>query len=267
MDTIEKIKITILFWWKVLGEILRSVISGGSFVNNVPAIVAALLVSILSGVGISKTDIAKVAWTEITGQQPGAWLAVVSALLVYIVINLLYQPANMYKKLGGFVNQPFKLTPRPRVDDNRPQSQPRSGSITVENVLAKKTLKDCVLTIDSIKDKDGKERLYSQQRRVSWSSGLRSDPTENKRINQEIDIRPKIPVVADLFETQNNNTIVPTTWSPHPALPIGVYDVRVMAHGRLDGFDVNEEKTFVVEYIGGNNIVVIEKTVKNKKSK
>jgi len=217
-----------------------------------------LIVSWIFTQGVTSIDWVKTVWISFSGGPPDDWQKLVATIGVALLINFIVQPAKMYKELGGFVANPFKINARDRVSDNRPDSQSRSGSITVENVHPKLTITDCFLTLDSILDESKKERLYSQQKYISWSSGLRKDPKVAERINEEIEIRPEVKFVADLIETQNN-VIVPTVWSGHPPLEIGKYEFHINAHGRFSGFEATKKEVFIVDYKGKNNVSVTKK--------
>lgn len=256
----------IRFWWRATARAFDDLRIKEQVIDGLTAIAITLIVAWIFTQGVRSIDWVKTLWVSFSGSPPDDWQKLIVAGGIALLINYIIQPAKMYKELGGFVDTPFKMTERDPVKDNRPASQARSGSITIENISPKFRIEDCFLTLDRILNEKGEDCLYSQQKRISWSSGLRDDPSDDKRVNREINIRPQEKVVADLVETQPDNTIIPTVWSTHPPLPIGKYEFYINGHGLFRGFEFTKPEVFIVEYEGKNKVLVSKKAVKQKPS-
>ena len=248
------------FWWRVTARVFTNLRIKERFAGGLTIIGITIIVAWIFSQGITSVDWVKTGWISFSGSPPTEWQKLLVASVFAILINLIVQPAKMYKELGGFVNNPFELTARDPVKDNRSENQARSGSITVKNLHPKFRIEECFLTLDSIIDNAGNELLYSQQKKISWSSGLRDDPNDSKRINREIPVRPEVPVVADLVETDGEHQrIIPTVWSTHPPLPIGKYEFLVCAHGKFRDFEITKKEVFLVEYVEKNKVIITKK--------
>jgi hypothetical protein len=195
--------------------------------------------------------------------QAGISTFVVSlgVFVVLFVMRIYKTPVQMYQELGGFIENPFRLVPRPPVADNRPAYIPRSASLTVENI-SPFVIEECFLTLERIIDEDGEDRLYSRQRKLSWSSGEAQDENYGKRVNHPLDVISGVQRVADMAEAQLER-LVPTVWRGEQFLPVGIYEMHITAHGTWRGHDIRKSGIFILNYKGGNNVEVTEKSNMN----
>lgn len=156
--------------------------------------------------------------------------------------------------------EPFMITAREPVDDDRPRTTPRSASLNIGNT-SPYTIKKCFVKMDHIYDKDRKEMLYSRERRLSWSSGQPQNKNSHDRLDKEIEIVIKEPAVVDVAET-SDNVFIPTVWFGKGAspLPIGSYEIHITAHGKWRGKDIFKEEIFILEYNGMNDIPIRKKS-------
>ena len=228
MKIFQDIKITILFWLKVFGEILRSLDITGTIMNSIPSIAAVLLVSVFSGVEISKIDALKVAWTKITGEQPDAWLTVFAIAFVYIFIGIIYQPAKIHKELGGFIENPFSL----EVYHSKKQTKETDDkwvSLAVVNKSVSENIENCFLRLDDIVSKDTNKSIIEDIQKLTWSS---REHNQIQHGDQPLSISASDFGVCDVARTLlENNTAFFTTWFGEQHIDNGLYDLTICVLG------------------------------------
>jgi hypothetical protein len=132
-NTGNKIKIVFLFWIKVLEESVKSLDIRGKVLESIITVIIVLFVSALSATGLSNLDFIKTIWQEITGRQPDAWLIVSITIVFYFFLTVLYEPAKLYARLGGFVRNPFSLSVY-KSKKEKEKNEAKWVSINVKNI-------------------------------------------------------------------------------------------------------------------------------------
>lgn len=231
-NTGNKIKIVFLFWIKVLEESVKSLDIRGKVLESIITVIIVLFVSALSATGLSNLDFIKTIWQEITGRQPDAWLIVSITIVFYFFLTVLYEPAKLYARLGGFVRNPFSLSVY-KSKKEKEKNEAKWVSINVKNISPANHIEDCFLELTDIINLKTEKSVLNDIQKLTWSAR-----EHNKEIsgNQPIRIVANNNAVCDLARTNVSGLLWEpsayyTTWFGLQEIDSGEYSATITIYG------------------------------------
>jgi len=210
-----------------------------------------LIISLLVVLGLVSITAVEPGISQIRAGAVSSLLSIF-AFLILISFYVYQVPVEMHDERGGFVDEYFKLVPRPwfmRAE----KDFPHTASITVLN-QAQGVIKNCIVTVDGMTDFDGGDVGFSKEIKLCWTAvGINSSPRE--RLCQPQDLRKRLIVDVATTEPDNKEGKF-TSWGWDTTFPVGKFKIYITVEGEIGGKLVSYPEVFDLEYLGENRIII-----------
>ncbi len=184
-------------------------------------------------------------------------------LILFFVVLSFTTPVNIYEKQGGFIENPFDITP---VDPSLNSSNPERSfvNIKVSNKSALSNIEECFLELTGITSVGFSHKKNIEPQRLRW--GHRETDAGESR-DHPITIyydSPRWCDVAVLIHAKN--VVVPMTSYGEPiSLEPGVSNLTVKVNGKWKNTPIHYVYTIVLKYepptvLKIEDVVPVEKT-------
>jgi hypothetical protein len=220
---------SVRFWWLI---IRRSIVAPAKLIKGqVTMVVVIETVLVVSTLLESSGVIASIQWLPAVLLNAIRILSVFGVICIVIwVIGLLYQPAKLYKGMGGFIKNPFKIT-LPKKDEDHDAAGGKWPHIKVESRSPTEGIEKCCLELVEICE-EGKSPREFEQQNLSWSW------REGENRNEKKTIECNLYRWCDLVRTHPNQVADIATFevwyggeSQAMRIVPGKYNLKINAHG------------------------------------
>jgi hypothetical protein len=246
---IKDIQKTISFWLLILDEVWSLLWNDMRAMTITLASFALLawIATCLFLFGNLPAEFADTAWSQL-------WLGVATSCTFTLVLLLLgfglllFVPAKIYERQGGFTEAPFEIQAKPPY--KKQSDQPRWASVDVINTTFH-PIDKCYVAVESVIDSTGKKIVGSNK--FKWSNIYGK---ENRVRELELHGTPRTcDIAATMVEIDH---ILFETWSGTFLGGKGVYNITMVVHGLYNGFLKYKKFNLIMEYRGGNLINILK---------
>jgi hypothetical protein len=233
----NKVTVTIRYWFSV---ILRTAIRGAKplstlsdwLKNIILSLVAAFILVAIYGSLDPLLEIGVNFKTIIT-----LIIGLIVPFLLRVISGLVYLPAKIYEDQGGFIENPFDITP------DHEDTGEKFASLILQNKSPLADIENCVVQLLAIFDMDNNRAIDFTAQRLTWSG---REQHNEQTGNQSITVSHGDERRCDVAYTeQNGATAKYATGHGYTAISSGRYRLTIQAHGKWKGITINY--SYVIE--------------------
>lgn len=193
------------------------------------------------------------------GVQLGMGIIGIIVFAIVFVFALIYIPAKIYDEQGGFLENPFDLVTIPHDKDIQFGKQVWA-SIEIHNTDKRRNIEGCYLRLDQIIEITTKKDLLQNKQNLCWS-GREHNPVQSG--NQPIQVTAEDFRVCDVANNiPAHDKVEFTLWFERHFIDPGKYELAIRAYGRWMEHSINHPYYFILDYKGGNKLIMEKKVDK-----